>query len=190
MATTISSSAIQGIDALYPVAGVDNDSQGFRDNFNIIKTQLNNAAADLTTLDTNTAKLNANNDFNANNITDANFIANTEEVNNIGNIAASQNINWTDGNYQTLTVAANPITLSLTGWGATGKLCKIRLQIATNNVSNVINWNAVGGTVLKGPGFPASFTVSATSNKYAIVDFWTSNAGTTVFADYVGEYSS
>ena len=135
-------------------------------------------------------KLNANNDFNANNITDANFIANTEEVNNIGNIAASQNINWTDGNYQTLTVAANPITLSLTGWGATGKLCKIRLQIATNNVSNVINWNAVGGTVLKGPGFPASFTVSATSNKYAIVDFWTSNAGTTVFADYVGEYSS
>ena len=184
------SNAIQGIDALYPVAGVDNDSQGFRDNFNIIKTQLNNAATDLTTLDTNTAKLNANNDFNANNITDANFIANTEEVNNIGDIAASQNINWTDGNYQILTAGANPITLSLTGWGVTGKLCKIRLQIQTNDVSNVVNFNAVGGTVFKGPGFPASFTVSSTSNKYAIVDFWTTNAGISVFADYVGEYSS
>lgn len=189
MATTTSSSAIQGIDALYPVAGVDNDSQGFRDNFNIIKTQLNNAATDLTTLDTNTAKLNANNDFNANNITDANFIANTQEVNNIGNIAASQNINWNEGDYQTLTVTANPITLSLTSWGASGKLCKIRLQISTDDAGNVVNFNATGGTILKGPGFPASFTVSATT-KRAIVDFWTTNAGTTVFADYAGEYSA
>ena len=187
MASLISTT---GFDAAFPIAGQDNDSQGFRTNFNVTKVALDQAKSEITSLQSNTAKLNANNDFNANNITDANFIANTEEVNNIGNIAASQNINWTDGNYQTLTVAANPITLSLTGWGATGKLCKIRLQIATNNVSNVINWNAVGGTVLKGPGFPASFTVSATSNKYAIVDFWTSNAGTTVFADYVGEYSS
>src|SRR5210317_1846577 len=98
------SSAIQGIDALYPVAGVDNDSQGFRDNFNIIKTQLNNASIDLTTLDTNTAKKNAENDFSGNIITDATFIANTKEVNNIGPVGASQNINWTDGDYQTLTV--------------------------------------------------------------------------------------
>jgi hypothetical protein len=189
MATSTSSSAIQGIDALYPVAGVDNDSQGFRDNFNIIKTQLNNAATDLTTLDTNTAKLNANNDFSANNITDANFIANTHEVNNIGSLGASQNINWTDGDYQTLTVTANPITLSLTSWGATGKLCKVRLQIATDNTANVVNFNALGGTIFKGPGFPVSFTISATT-KRAIVDFWTTNAGQTVFADYVGEFSS
>ena len=92
MAVTISSSSIQGIDALYPVAGVDNDSQGFRDNFNIIKTQLGNAATDLSALDTNTAKLNANNDFSGNDISDANFIKNTEEVNNIGGIFTSQNI--------------------------------------------------------------------------------------------------
>lgn len=189
MATNTDSSAIQGIDALYPVAGVDNDSQGFRDNFNIIKTQLNNAATDLTTLDTNTAKKNAANDFSGNIITDATFIANTKEVNNIGPVGASQNINWTDGDYQTITVTANPITLSFTSWGASDKLCKIRLQIATDNASNVVNFNALGGTLFKGPGFPASFTVSAT-DKRAIVDFWTTNAGTTVFADYVGEYGA
>ena len=28
------------IDAAYPIAGVDNDTQGFRDNFQIIKTGL------------------------------------------------------------------------------------------------------------------------------------------------------
>ena len=32
-----------GIDALYPIAGVDNDSQGFRDNFAAIKTALESA---------------------------------------------------------------------------------------------------------------------------------------------------
>jgi len=189
MATTTSSSAIQGIDALYPVAGVDNDSQGFRDNFNIIKTQLNNAATDLTTLDTTTAKLDGANDFSSNNITNANFIANTQEVNNIGPVSASQNINWNEGDYQTLTVSNDPITLSLTGWGATGKLCKLRLQVSTDNSANVVNFNALGGTLFKGPGFPVSFVVSSTAKK-AMVDFWTTNAGQTVYADYVGEFSS
>lgn len=38
-----------GIDILYPVAGVDNDSQGFRDNFAAIKAALESAAGITTT---------------------------------------------------------------------------------------------------------------------------------------------
>ena len=38
-----------GIDVLYPVAGVDNDSQGFRDNFAAIKAALESAAGIETT---------------------------------------------------------------------------------------------------------------------------------------------
>ena len=37
MASSLSPSSI---DATFPVAGQDNDSQGFRDNFNQIKTDL------------------------------------------------------------------------------------------------------------------------------------------------------
>ena len=37
MASNIISSTIDGT---YPVAGVDNDTQGFRDNFTVIKTGL------------------------------------------------------------------------------------------------------------------------------------------------------
>ena len=33
------------IDANYPVAGIDNDSQGFRDNFNSIKTNITTAGS-------------------------------------------------------------------------------------------------------------------------------------------------
>jgi len=188
MAITISTSAINGIDELYPVAGQDNDSQGFRDNFNTIKTQLNAAATDLASLDTNTAKLNATNDFNGNNITEANFIANTEEVNNIGNVSASQNINWSEGNYQTIQAGAD-ITLTLTGWPATGKLAKLRVVCTGDGTSREITWNAGGGgTIKKDGGFPVSFDVQSATNP-KIVDFWSSNAGLTVYAKYVGEFS-
>jgi hypothetical protein len=38
------------IDGTYPVAGVDNDTQGFRDNFTIIKTGLATAQSEITSL--------------------------------------------------------------------------------------------------------------------------------------------
>ena len=45
------------IDGAYPVAGIDNDTQGFRDNFTIIKTGLATATSEITTLQNTTAKL-------------------------------------------------------------------------------------------------------------------------------------
>ena len=58
MASTIISATIDGT---YPVAGQDNDSQGFRDNFTIIKTGLATATSEITTLQTTSAVLNAAN---------------------------------------------------------------------------------------------------------------------------------
>ena len=51
------------IDDTYPVAGQDNNSQGFRDNFNIIKTNFTSAKSEIETLQDNTAKTNADNVF-------------------------------------------------------------------------------------------------------------------------------
>ena len=50
MAITTSSSNIGTINADYPVAGQDNDSQGFRDNFTKVKTELTNAPVSYTHL--------------------------------------------------------------------------------------------------------------------------------------------
>ena len=48
MASTIST---VGFNAAFPVAGVDNDSQGFRTNFNVTKVALEQAATgEITTL--------------------------------------------------------------------------------------------------------------------------------------------
>ena len=44
---------VTNIDGAYPVAGQDNDSQGFRDNFSQIKTQLTTAGTEITAIQTN-----------------------------------------------------------------------------------------------------------------------------------------
>ena len=43
------------VDATYPKAGQDNDSQGFRDNFNAIKNNLQHAKDEIETLQTGKA---------------------------------------------------------------------------------------------------------------------------------------
>ena len=54
------------INENYPVAGVDNDTQTLRDNFDTIKTSLRRAQEEVTDLQNNTAKNNNDNDFNLN----------------------------------------------------------------------------------------------------------------------------
>ena len=61
-----------GVNKDYPIAGQDNDSQGFRDNFTVIKDNFVAAKSEIKTLETNTAKLNADNNFR-NNIQNANL---------------------------------------------------------------------------------------------------------------------
>ena len=52
------------VDATFPKAGQDNSSQGFRDNFSQVKTQLDTASTEITTIQTNQAVTNADTDFN------------------------------------------------------------------------------------------------------------------------------
>jgi len=54
------------IDGTYPRAGQDNSSQGFRDNFNEIKTNFTEAKSEIEDLQTNKANLNASSDFTNN----------------------------------------------------------------------------------------------------------------------------
>ena len=63
------------IDETYPIAGKDNDSQGFRDNFSYIKNGLETAKGEITDLQTNSAVTNSDNDFQNHNIIHANFAA-------------------------------------------------------------------------------------------------------------------
>ena len=200
MASNINSA---DIDALYPIAGQDNDSQGFRDNFSTIKNSLSTAASEITALQDKTAGVAASailesgstvgGDWNGFYIQDANFRANVEEVYVIGNVTSNQNINWTNGHYQTVQAGDN-VTLTLTDWPASGKMGKMRLAITSDGSSRTVT---VGATGMKNDGASGwtstnstSVTVTATSTTNPhILEFWTTDAGLVVYAHYVGSFS-
>jgi len=202
MASSIISSTI---DAAYPVAGVDNDTQGFRDNFQIIKDGLTTAASEITSLQNSTAKLDETNDFNGTNITDANFILNTEQYHNIGTVINNQNISFLNGHYQKLTInpVADTLTLTLADWPDRDGLAKITVEISTikaddpvDDTDKVITWLGEGGGTLRvNPDFPNPFSLNTltydqTTGGPAIVEFWTYNSGTTVFANWLGRFNT
>jgi hypothetical protein len=181
------------IDEEYPVAGQDNDSQGFRDNFSIIKTGLTTAKDEITDLQATRARLDQDNDFNGNNIQEANFLMTTEEVRNNGALTASQNISFESGHYQTVQVGGD-ITLTLSDWPTSGVMGRIRLLITKDNnaTSRTITWSVGGGGSLKtNSTWPGTFTLTQTNfQEPVVVDFWTSDGGVIVYGLYHGAFSA
>ena len=195
----MASNIISGtIDGAYPVAGVDNDTQGFRDNFTIIKTGLATAASEIGSLQDNTAKLNESNDFNGTDITDANFSLNTEKYHNIGTVVAGQNISFLNGSYQSATVnlaeGTSTINFALADWPDRDHVAKMTVQLFGNDTAKTVTFTVDGGGTIKYSsdyprvGGTATVTVDSSTNPI-IIDFWTYNQGTTVYAEYRGQYT-
>jgi hypothetical protein len=190
MASNIISSTIDGT---YPVAGVDNDTQGFRDNFTVIKTGLATAESEVTTLQSTTAKLNASNDFNGSDVTDANFSLNTEKYHNIGTVTSGMNISFLNGHYQSMTVnlaeGVGTINFALADWPARDHVARMTVQLSGNDTAKTVTFTAAGGGTIKyDNNFPATLTIDSSVNPL-LIDFWTYNQGTTIYAEYRGQYT-
>ena len=194
MASTIISGTIDGA---YPVAGVDNDTQGFRDNFTIIKTGLATAASEVTTLQANTAKLNATNDFLGTDVTNANFSLNTEKYHNIGTVINGQNISFLNGHHQSLSInlaeGTDTINFALADWPDRDHLAKMTVQLFGNDTAKTVTFTVEsGGTVKYNADYPraagvATLTVDSSEDPI-VINFWTYNQGTTVYAEYRGRF--
>jgi len=178
------------IDSDFPVAGQDNDSQGFRDNFGTIKTNFVEAKAEIEDLMDNTARLDVDNNFLGNQISGADFINNVETVFPGGTITSGQNVSFENGHVQTFTVAA-AMTLTLSDLPSTsGKYQKIRVMILNDGSSRTITWAVSGGgAIKKDSAWPSQdeTTVIASDTNYTVIDFFTID-GSTVFAEYKGVY--
>jgi hypothetical protein len=180
---------ITTIDENFPIAGQNNDSQGFRDNFNQIKSNLGTAKAEITALEDNTAKINLDNNFNGNEIQDA-ILINVREKAISQATATSIPLHWTFGQYQKVT-CLDDLTLTLTSWPESGSIGKMRIEVLSgSNDTYNITWATTQGNNIKytGPSF-LTFTVSSPDNP-KIFDFWTIDGGSTVFAQYIGEFVS
>ena len=88
------------IDENFPVAGQDNDTQTFRDNFDTIKTSLRFAFEEVSDLQDNTARTDQDNDFNNKVITRAVMQYNKDAFFDGGNITSPISVDFENGYYQ------------------------------------------------------------------------------------------
>ena len=177
----------------YPVPGIDNDSQGFRDRYSIIRANLNTAREEIGLLNNNTAKINTNNNFGSNKIINANLSGSTVEANTAQNgdpiTDDTLSISYTGGSVHVIRVgtSANPLTLSFTSWptetdNSGSRFAKITLIVTSTSINRAIAWT---GTT-KFNYNAAENVIGSTATK--IFEVFTYDAGTTLFVNYLGLY--
>jgi hypothetical protein len=173
------------IDGAYPVAGQDNDSQGFRDNFTNTKTNFQYAADEITDLQNNVvlkaALTGGNLDNNLNGQPLYNFEASQVSgmLNLIGTTSGTVTLDWTNGSYQTLTTSGS-VTLGFTNFPAAGVSASIVLQITVASTAHTLTLPAavsIGTSNLQ--GYAANVITFNKTGTYTF-EFTTVNGGSTV----------
>jgi hypothetical protein len=188
------------INENFPVAGEDNDTQVFRDNFDSIKTALSTAKTEITDLEDNVSRRDQTNDFNGNVITNAELIFNTETVLNAGilpDTTATSTIDFENGNYQIFTITASTFTFDFLNFPTDGtKVGKVTVELYGNDSSSKsVNFSlsGSGATTVKSDGFPGyasgnPIITLASATDAVIIEIWR-HTETTFFMKYVGTYS-
>ena len=128
-----------GINVNYPVPGINNSSQGFRDNFAAIKTDFNVAATEITDLQNNVVVKQALSGTTLNNNMANTLISNAatrgfrHSTFNLGNaISGTLVINASLGDVQTGTINGNT-TIQFTGWAPSGTQSNVEVQLNIGN---------------------------------------------------------
>lgn len=191
------------IDREFPVSGQDNESQGFRDNFDAIQESLQYCDTEITDLKETTVKLGVENVFNDNATLNGVKLVNvSEEVFRTASaINSNHEINYTLGSYQYLKIKNN-ITLSLTGWPTAGaeeggRFTKLRLELirdpssqTDNNLSAVTVTFASSDSAIKyDDAWPSTLTLTSTTDPI-IIEFWTWDKSSGIYARILGQYGA
>ena len=190
------------INENFPVAGQDNDTQVFRDNFDTIKTNFSAAKTEITDLQDNAARTDGDNDFLYNVVESLTLQDAYLRKKDYGAaiVAGTQDISFKQAMYHVVKFGANTsLSFSEFPVGAVdaaglGQIGKATLELYGNGSSpggEVDGWTVTfvtsGSTVIKKLGFPATLKLlSATNPK--IIEVWQHSA-TVIFLNYLGEYS-
>jgi hypothetical protein len=173
------------IDGAYPVAGQDNDSQGFRDNFTNTKTNFEYAADEITDLQ-NKAVLKAaltggtlNNNMAGSLLSNAQLQDMSETRVALGTISGTATIDYSAGPYYTLTTSGS-VSLSFTNFSVAGTVSRVRLQITVANTAHTLTLPAavsVGTSNIQ--GINSNVITFGQTGTYEF-EFETGDAGTTI----------
>jgi hypothetical protein len=173
------------IDGTYPIAGQDNDSQGFRDNFTNTRTNFSFAAAEISDLQSKAVLKSALTGTTLDNNMAGSVLSNAQLRNMsetriaLGSVAGTQSISYAAGPYYTLT-AAGSVTLAFSNLPAAGVVARWRVQITVSNISYTVTLPSavsVGTATLQGYN---TNVISFNRTGVYEYEFETNDGGTTI----------
>jgi hypothetical protein len=186
------------INENFPVAGEDNDTQTFRDNFDTIKTSLRSAQEEITNIQTNTAGLElvateSGSDFGGREISNA-ILRNTLIKGYGGGVipgdVATLTIDYENGGYQKFQFAGN-INIDFQNFpdtAAVGGVGKVTLELTADNIARTLTLVTSGGTVFRrNTTFPTPLIVTSQTAPI-IIEVWKRDSNN-IFLNYLGQYS-
>jgi len=125
------------IDATYPVAGQDNDSQGFRDNFSAIKNNFTYTKSEIEDLQSKVVLKAAltggslNNDMGGSNISNGTY-TNFHGTSYAQTVNTAADINIENGSLQAFTLNSNT-TFTFKNWPDSGTYANVRVHFVNNS---------------------------------------------------------
>ena len=179
------------IDTAYPVAGQDNDSQGFRDNFTNIKTNFEYAETEIDDLQAKGIFKSALTGTTLDNDMSGAVIKNTKIQGYratrvaLGAISGSAAIDYSGGNWYSVTTSGS-ITLAFSNIPAAGNQSFITVVITVANVAHTVTLpSAVGNgvsakSIVGIQGISSNVITFAETGTYEF-QFHTDDGGTSIF---------
>jgi hypothetical protein len=141
------------IDGAYPVAGQDNNSQGFRDNFTNTKTNLQYAADEITDIQSKgifkaaLVGTQLDNDMNGSLLSNAQIQDFSQTRVALGSLTGPVSVNYALGHYQTVTVLGAGISLSFDNFPTAGKLGFVIVRVTVTAGQTLELTAAVGASL-------------------------------------------
>ena len=188
MASNINPNNINGA---YPVAGQDNNSQGFRDNFTNTKTNFQYAAAEITDLENKAVLKSAltgttlNNDMLGSLLSNAQIQGFSATEVALGTVSGSTSIDYAGGHYQTLTTSGS-VSLSFTNFPVAGTegWVIVRVTIAstahTLTLPSAVGYGDSAKSVVGIEGMTSNVITFAQTGTYEF-QFHTTDGGSTIY---------
>ena len=184
------------INENFPVAGQDNDTQVFRDNFDTIKTNFSAAKTEIEDLQNNSARIDGTSDFDYNIVTTVTLQDTILRKRDYGAaiVAATQEVSFKQALYHIIKFGNNcaielidfPVTeVDILGFGACGK---ITLELYGDGTTRTLSFTPSGTTVFKkSSNYPGTLTVTSATNP-VILEVW-QHSSDVIFLNYLGSFS-
>lgn len=175
------------IDGTYPVAGQDNNSQGFRDNFTNTKTNFQYAADEITDLQNNAILKSALSGTTLDNDMLGSLIYNGVAADfgltrlALGTVSGSQTINFALGHFQTLTTSGS-VSLAFSNFPSAGITGIVYVQVSVASTAHTLTLPAsvsVNNSGIQGINTSTNVITFAATGTYTF-QFITSDGGSTI----------